>query len=462
MIGGPSSAFATALEQFAATMDATKELFEHVAPQIEDESDVLRRFAEDAATRDARLLPPEKIPEVTRIARELSAALAEIYAQLDEDSVDDPWISREARQPVLTLRAGNEIEIVAFEADDPRHKRILIPVDDPDLVATLRSLVREVTLRVKAVPKTQILRRSLLIMTVAAAEVLIVQLLTAYYKQHSGALESQRAEFSLDDLRSFESLADADDAAVARRVDSLISKSLEDWAQWFKANVNIDLKRLAISWVDLSEVFQRRHVIVHNGGQVSRRYLAATKASPDPRPPLGAEILIDDDYLVDAMEAVLVFGFSLAVAMWFDIGKDNLDAATVRLLDRAESLATDNRYRGVSALCSISDKLQMNAATRLEFNVLKWLATKHLDGLTQVASEIDQWDVSALAPLFTLEKACLLDDVDAAIELLPELLRSKQVTRRDLERAVFEPLRTAATFDDVAGIARRDSTGEDA
>ncbi len=55
-------------------------------------------------------------------------------------------------------------------------------------------------------------------------------------------------------------------------------------------------------------------------------------------------------------------------------------------------------------------------------------STKELDGSESIASEVTAWNVSALAPEFELAKHALLDDLDAVYALIPDLIKSKQLT----------------------------------
>src|SRR6266545_3487427 len=105
------------------------------------------------------------------------------------------------------------------------------------------------------------------------------------------------------DLQQFSSIEDAFDETVDRRIDGILAGGLDEWIRWFKRKgLDIQVERLATSWAETVEVFQRRHIIVHNGGLVSRRYVTKMRGLIEEMPPLGQEMVVDEDYIRDALD----------------------------------------------------------------------------------------------------------------------------------------------------------------
>jgi hypothetical protein len=431
---GKWAPFAEAIEQFLGTVDGLRELLEQLEPHVDVESDAsvtLRMFEQ---------LPVEKREALQSHIGDFITALEEVAPSdsnsstpRDSESTGADWKVDDST-PAATLRHGGRLRI------DTEGTSRTITIDDPELADVLSEYVSELVFRAKAVPKGEIFRRSLLAILIAAFEMLVVQLVTHYYRLFTGALDATHKEFSLSDLRSLASIEDAEQEAIARRVDTLMAKGIIDWQAWFKAN-DIDLTKLATNWDRVVEIFHRRHVIVHAGGRVTRRYLSAVAEAAQP-PPLHAQLLVSESYLREAIDDFVVLGTTLTVAMWHDFAGDDVTGAVMRLYARAQRMARHDAWASVRTLCNVAQKLPMQDTRRLGFNALDWLARKKLDGQAAINDEVETWDVSALSEEFAITKLCLLGRVDEAAKLVPRVLKAGKLSGHQLrEQPLFGELR---------------------
>lgn len=226
------------------------------------------------------------------------------------------------------------------------------------------------------------------------------------------------------------------------------------WADWFRqdSSLGLDFNSLCIDRTALCEVFQRRHIIVHNGGQVSRRYLQNTNL--DDPPPLNQFLTVPPEYLDRAIDQLDALGTLLVVGAWAKLYPDEAEVAYAFMSERSQQLMYIGRWRPVRCICGIGKKLEgKTTKQRCEvFKVNNWLAIKRLDGLEQIGGEIDAWDTSALDPVFPFVKAALLNDLDEAFSQLPSLLKSDSLNRASLEQwPILEELRADARYDSVLG-----------
>lgn len=285
-------------------------------------------------------------------------------------------------------------------------------------------------------PRLPMLRNSLLMSGVATFEAVIANLVTEFYNYKPEALEmnsrDREKEFSLRDLQQFSSISDAVDFTVAKRVESLMYGGLADWRKFFKDTVKVDIADLAISWPDLQEVFQRRHIIVHNGGKASRRYVAIVTRLFSDRTVLPGEPLdCTEEYLALAVDHLLAVGTLLIVAIMVKFG-DPDDIPHGDLSNLAYSLLREERWAATKRLCEYGVTLPVSEDVKLVFRVNMALAEMGINGRDAIVDDITSWDVSALSDRFKLAKACLLGDLDKAFELLPSLVITQEITTEDL------------------------------
>jgi hypothetical protein len=160
-----------------------------------------------------------------------------------------------------------------------------------------------------------LLRGALLTVAIGALEVLVAAAATGFYRSKPSALGDER-KFSLKDLEALDSIDEARDEAIASRTENLVHGDLADWAQWFEKHPKILLENLALNYSTLFEVFQRRHIIVHNGGNVSRLYIKRMSQFGVDAPPLGRALPVDAAYLTRAFAEVEVLGNLIAIGTW--------------------------------------------------------------------------------------------------------------------------------------------------
>jgi hypothetical protein len=274
-------------------------------------------------------------------------------------------------------------------------------------------------------------------MSVATFEVLVRQVLVTYMRLHPGALGTEAKEFSLADLQTFDSIKDAVEELVARKADDLLSNGFDAWVKWFKEGpLDIDLSRLALDWDETREVFQRRHVIVHHGGRVSRRYLEKLGLNEQSGPSIGSMLDVDADYVRLTLDSLLVVGIEMVQMVYERLLPEAAAKQTGFLADQIYQLLLAHRWRPAGALCEVGSEVGRKHSwpegSMLRFKCNKWLTEKRLHGEDHIREAVLQWDTSAFHPVFKLVRFALLNETDDAFNVLPAALDPDELTDRDL------------------------------
>lgn len=219
----------------------------------------------------------------------------------------------------------------------------------------------------------------------------------------------------------------------------------DDWNRWFSRNLKIEFNTICMDFDRLVEVIERRHIVIHHGGKVSRRYLSRVAA--DPKPTLGSDLGLDEAYVRDVLDHLVVFGAMLVVVAWAKLVKEEAASASSSLASVVYDQMLAGHWNVVEALCKARTIIDMAEETRWVFQCNEWLARKRTKGLADVRAEVENWDASALALRFRIVRLSLLDRVDEALKLVPQALASDELSRDSLfEWPILEELRTSKKF----------------
>jgi hypothetical protein len=396
------------VQRFQATMDALRELLEAALPH--------------AQTIDSTRLAPSTLAAISRLTPEKRAKLEE-YQTWTRARVTEARAAREAARdgsetgdveanqedPASTL--GSDPALPNAGAIDPEVKARLDEIfgDDP---AAVIEYAMNLTRSAIAPNRVALLSESILTMAVATFEALLAGLASEHYILFPGTLDSTDREFSLADLARFSTIDDARHAAIEERVLRLMRGSLDDWAAWFESRYKLVAFREFVDFDELTEIFQRRHILMHSGGRVSRLYLDNVPSPPaDAR--LGGRLRTDHDYVVNALDAINVIGILTGVVLWCRWTKGEADYARERLFEVMYSLMLAGRWKAVRDMTrAVLDHLAMLGSQREVTQVNFWLAQKRLGEFDNVKDDVTNWDTSALAGRFSIAKAALLDELD--------------------------------------------------
>lgn len=281
-------------------------------------------------------------------------------------------------------------------------------------------------------PRAQALWNAVVTSGVSNLESLLRALLKGYYHLSPEALLARSREngvgvpeLSLDDINRLQSLEGLVQEVMDRRIERDLAGGLEAQAKFLDKRLSIDLKSCAMSWKTVLEIEQRRHLVVHTGGLVTRKYLDVTgarqQAEGDPLP-------ITEQYIGEALEELYVVSLVLAYQLLKKFPIPNRGARS-RLATATLEALKERRWATARFLAQIkiSETREHEAVAADRVNL--WLA--QIEGGTkrqEYRDEMQAWDVSLLDGDYRLAKLVLLDDRDEAIALLRQLLASGQMT----------------------------------
>jgi hypothetical protein len=253
-------------------------------------------------------------------------------------------------------------------------------------------------------PHEQIMLGGVLMSLIGAFEVLLSDILHLYYQCYPNALESEEKNYSLKDIRSFKSLDDFSDHVIENKIDAFLRGSLADWVKFFQLR-KIDMVKFVPSWESFAECFQRRHIVVHNGGRVSRQYLERVGQDwieqHKEEAKLGATLLVSNEYLSQAFTFFELVGALLSQECWKRFARDERDERGSAFCSHQYECLVDERWIISEALGSWAVvEGEMNASHTLVARINRWLSIKRQDRWSEIEAEVMAFDRGVLDPRY--------------------------------------------------------------
>jgi hypothetical protein len=260
-----------------------------------------------------------------------------------------------------------------------------------------------------------------------AVELFFSQLLHIHFTLHPSAVSGKEKLFSFEELANFASIGDARRHYTLTKIESLLRGSFDDWISYMHDSIGLSMSYIDCHKPLLSEVFQRRNVIVHNGGLANSIYLSKVPKTIRPGILEGQDLTPDSEYLhkrIDLFEQSCVL---IGAEMWKQ--QDPTCKERAKMLNRlAFEHLVAKRFEIAQAFSTfvVKDKLAFEGErTVAQLNL--WLSHKRIGDWTTVRKEAETADYSAKSLRLQLGLAALLDDTDKFVALLPRALQADEI-----------------------------------
>lgn len=280
--------------------------------------------------------------------------------------------------------------------------------------------------RISSRPSTErLLGAALLTQAVSEFEVLVGRLIRGVLEANPQILLGNERKFTLRDLETFDSIEGVRTSLAEDAADRIQRQGFVAWMTWFQSQLKIEIPGVFADAHELTEVFQRRHLMVHNGGIVNESYRTNLEGSPS-LPEDGTRLNVSRAYLAHSIDLLEAAGVKIAAAAAFKYA-DDVDGRTAseEQLDRAcfEALQRE-RWAVASDLSGwLIPRVRDNPA-RMRLQVNNWVARTALFGPESIAPEVESWDTRSLEDQYKLAKLALLGELQQAVELATVMIKA--------------------------------------
>lgn len=309
-----------------------------------------------------------------------------------------------------------------------------------------------------------------LIALVADFELFVLRATTSWLAFNSDHLSDRSKQLSYREISQYDSLEELQESIVNSFLEEHMRKSATVWFDEFCKLFGVQKISGADEYVTL-EAFQRRHVIVHHGGVVSRQYLANLKKFK-PKVALGDDLHVDRQYIRDAATALASVAHSIVMtALMTSTTKSPEERKFVEheAGELTYILLTLNRARVVENFSAHFDLSRVKYGwSREQLRVNGWIAKRRLKKIDQCLPQIEAWDVSGLHEQFQLAKKVLLGENAAVVTQAVRMVRDRRLSAysvaswplfEGVRREIFEALEPAPVEESRAVEQHPDSPG---
>lgn len=315
--------------------------------------------------------------------------------------------------------------------------------------------MKSIRSHVPAAEHREILYRGVLTGLVGQFEVLIADLAHHFFRRAPGALGGDDKVLSARELLAFASIDEAKEFIISDRVDDLLRGSAEDWRKFFESRMKIDLREISTDWPHFVEHIQRRHLIVHAGSRISRRYLSLVDQSVLKKyfgdPQIGQPVRLDSEYIESALRSFEATGILLGLAFWSKLHREAAEAQAELLIDHVYESVKRGQWNVVLHLAKWGAGHEaFDASSRLVCQINCWLALKRMKRFEECRVVVENLDCSALNARFSVARAALLDDHDSFFAIVDATDGGDLDERAWTEWPLFDELRKHERYPEIS------------
>jgi hypothetical protein len=423
--GGIHRSFPISRDIFDESMAALRQVHKAIMPAIEQLDETRLISALVAATNDLEPAQAKRLIMGTSALVNSGRGIGLRRVDQPPQTVT-PGTSRDPKPPIEVEPGVNLTDAQLDQLGEEMAREL---ADAPGtLLHVFRLFEREYV-----TPQRQRLIRGLLLTAATSTfEALLGTLIEAFYSARPERLGDE-PKFSLRDLQGFDTLDDARDEAIGRRVESILHADIGQWSKWLEQNTGLHMENLTIDYPTLFENFQRRHIVLHAGEKVSRLYRRRLLEVGQEPPPLGTRLAVDKHYLERAFDELQTLGSLITVGIWSKAAPNEETVALHGLYLESYDLMLEGRWPAVEKICAVGKRPGVqDESARQVFRVNELLAVKRQHGLDQIKEDIEGWDTSALGTRFGVAHKALLDDLDGLFATADELLATNQISVEEL------------------------------
>lgn len=383
--------------------------------------------------------------ETTRLLKSTAEIFGASLAEVENDLAERDLPGSDAEidlTPELTKRL--ESEFADFRSPEVQANYLDWLKENPSKIKAWYKVIQSVTKQPPA--RGKILRRGALIMMFSFYELLISDIIRAYYSLFPDALPApDEQQISLRDLRGMNpsGLDDIEKFFIEKEVDKVLRESTKKQLQYFKDTLTIQLPADTKLREALKEIAQRRNLIVHNDGIVDSFYLAnVPKEFCEAR---GIEknvrLNVTPAYILHAYETLFGFSCQLVQLCWRKWFKDDAEKADLALSESIFSLLEKERYFALKELAIYSTRVNTSPMYEQLITVNTAIAARDSGDRITLTKHIKKISGYQLASDTKIALSVLREDYEKTYDLLELAKDEGKTSHISIDWPLFRPIR---------------------
>lgn len=263
-------------------------------------------------------------------------------------------------------------------------------------------------------------------------------------------LSSSERNISFKDLVELGSIEAARNQIIEKEIETFLRQSHHAQFDSLESRLGIPLRKDLTIWPNFVEICERRNLVTHTDGIVSRQYLSVCR---DHKVHLqnvaaGDQLVISAKYLNRSIDIVSELGWKLIQVVWRKLSPDEIDTAAASLNHESYELLLRRRFRLARTMLrfGLDFKKQGSEETRRMMVVNLAIAEKSLENIEEVTKILTEEDWSATSNKFRICVAAVQGDVKTVLAWLPKI-SDEEVSKNEFrEWPAFQWVRTDPAF----------------
>lgn len=272
--------------------------------------------------------------------------------------------------------------------------------------------------RIEAIQmQNKILYSGSLMLLITYFENTISKIFKSDLQRHPQRMSLENKTVSYKILEVSNNIEDVKSHLIDSEVTSIMYRSFSDWIEYFKKNMKLNLKYVTEKKPIITEIIQRRNVIVHNESTVNSIYMNLVSEDYRKNVKIGDILVVDKPYIYDAINLIETAGMAIIIEAWLNEcanDKDEIDKILAIIFDEYLIFEKWEIAKVLYEICLECKKLQ--TSDELVCKINKWQCYKWLGKFEEVEEEVKSLDISANSPKYKLGVMALLDEYDKFFE----------------------------------------------
>lgn len=286
-----------------------------------------------------------------------------------------------------------------------------------------------------------------LISLVSFSEWFLSQIFHFYFDKFPDSINIKERNLTFEQLETFDSIEDARNFLIDLKIEEILRGNIESWFNVLKKELNLSLNYIEPHLEYIKEIYQRRNLLVHNGGSVNSVYLS--KVKPELRENLekGQILQVSQEYLDNAISILEQVFILIGSELWKKIDKKDDERGSLLISIIYDRLCDGNYIVSEGLSRFLENDKGLPEKDRLIAKINYWQSVKWQGKFNEIQEDIINTDFSAKEELFLLAKYALLDKYSDFFKLLPRLVESEKISKEDLQEwPLFKKIREQKSY----------------
>lgn len=246
-----------------------------------------------------------------------------------------------------------------------------------------------------------ILYSGALMLLVTYFENLVAGVLKKDFIKHPQRVSLDEKAVSYKLLAEIGDIEEIKNILIEQEISKRMYGSFEDWKTFFQKNIKLKLPSWNKKFEHMQEIIARRNLFVHNNGIINSIYIKLAKEMNSSS--IGKHIGISREYIDDAINTIEYLGMALVFEVWIkeyaaieEEIKNTTDIIYEEYLENEKWEMAKHFYE----ICLENTKI--SSADKMLCSINCWQCYKWLGEYEKIRDDVEQVDVSAYKPMYTL------------------------------------------------------------